>query len=114
MDGVRRLRVAIAVRRWGAGTRQRRDLGASALREGEEGESFANGLAARRELPAPVGEDIPMIRQYSPPRFRYETIRAGNRERLACVGTVPSARSSVARPRTGVVCGRGQGAESYA
>ena len=30
-----------------------------------------------------------MIRQYSPQRFRYESIRAGNRERFACVGTVP-------------------------
>jgi len=30
-----------------------------------------------------------MIRQYSPQRFRYQTIRVGNRERLVCVGTVP-------------------------
>jgi hypothetical protein len=30
-----------------------------------------------------------MFRQYGPQRFRYETIRAGNRERRVEVGTVP-------------------------
>lgn len=30
-----------------------------------------------------------MLRQYHPQRFRYQTIRAGNRERVLPVGTIP-------------------------